>query len=316
MRRLVYRLRDAGLDPARAALPARPAARRDRADRAGRGHAALGAARGRAPAAVPADAGRPRLRRACASTRQLRTVRSPYADGEEFVAVPALRLDVALVHMNRADARRERAVPRARTRTSTTCTAWRPIRRSCPASASCRPARCSRRAAAVPAGQPGHGARRGRDAERRALHQLRARLRPGRGVPGRVRGGRRRPEPWPRFRADYLAGDEADYQEAVRGSAPRGGDQRRCRDATCATTAPTRLRGRLRGGLARRRRDPGQPDGRDPVARRPAGPAHVRARPAAHRRRGATCSTRTGTGGGLDALPGRVHGWSRPGSGT
>jgi glutaconate CoA-transferase subunit A len=33
----------------------------------------------------------------------LRTVRSPYDDGEELVAVPALRLDVALVHMNRAD---------------------------------------------------------------------------------------------------------------------------------------------------------------------------------------------------------------------
>jgi glutaconate CoA-transferase subunit A len=33
----------------------------------------------------------------------LRTVRSPYDNGEEFVAVPALRLDVALVHMNRAD---------------------------------------------------------------------------------------------------------------------------------------------------------------------------------------------------------------------
>jgi acyl CoA:acetate/3-ketoacid CoA transferase alpha subunit len=34
----------------------------------------------------------------------LRTVRSPYADGEELVAMPALELDVALVHMNRADA--------------------------------------------------------------------------------------------------------------------------------------------------------------------------------------------------------------------
>ncbi len=33
----------------------------------------------------------------------LRTVHSPYADGEELVAVPALELDVALVHMNRAD---------------------------------------------------------------------------------------------------------------------------------------------------------------------------------------------------------------------
>lgn len=35
---------------------------------------------------------------------ELRTVRSPYADGEELIAVPALRLDVALVHLNRADA--------------------------------------------------------------------------------------------------------------------------------------------------------------------------------------------------------------------
>jgi glutaconate CoA-transferase subunit A len=39
---------------------------------------------------------------------ELRTVRSPYADpfglGEELVAVPALKLDVALVHLNRADA--------------------------------------------------------------------------------------------------------------------------------------------------------------------------------------------------------------------
>jgi glutaconate CoA-transferase subunit A len=35
---------------------------------------------------------------------QLRTVRSPYEDGEELVAVPALPLDVAIVHMNRADA--------------------------------------------------------------------------------------------------------------------------------------------------------------------------------------------------------------------
>ncbi|MBB6344718.1 glutaconate CoA-transferase subunit A [Nonomuraea muscovyensis] len=35
----------------------------------------------------------------------LRTVRSPYGDGEELVAVPALTLDVALVHLNRADRR-------------------------------------------------------------------------------------------------------------------------------------------------------------------------------------------------------------------
>ena len=34
----------------------------------------------------------------------LRTVRSPYGDGEELVAVPALHLDAALVHASRADA--------------------------------------------------------------------------------------------------------------------------------------------------------------------------------------------------------------------
>ena len=35
----------------------------------------------------------------------LRMVRSPYADGEELLAMPALELDVALIHMNRGDAR-------------------------------------------------------------------------------------------------------------------------------------------------------------------------------------------------------------------
>jgi glutaconate CoA-transferase subunit A len=33
----------------------------------------------------------------------IRTIRSPYDDGEELVAMPALPLDVALVHMNRGD---------------------------------------------------------------------------------------------------------------------------------------------------------------------------------------------------------------------
>ena len=35
---------------------------------------------------------------------EIRTVSSPYDDGEELVAMPALGLDVALVHQNRADA--------------------------------------------------------------------------------------------------------------------------------------------------------------------------------------------------------------------
>lgn len=37
--------------------------------------------------------------------KDLRTVRSPYDDGEELVAMPPLRLDAALVHLNRADPR-------------------------------------------------------------------------------------------------------------------------------------------------------------------------------------------------------------------
>jgi glutaconate CoA-transferase, subunit A len=35
----------------------------------------------------------------------LRTVRSPYDDGEELVAMPAIALDAAFVHLNRSDAR-------------------------------------------------------------------------------------------------------------------------------------------------------------------------------------------------------------------
>jgi glutaconate CoA-transferase subunit A len=35
---------------------------------------------------------------------QLELVTSPYEDGEELVAMPAIELDVALIHMNRADA--------------------------------------------------------------------------------------------------------------------------------------------------------------------------------------------------------------------
>ena len=35
---------------------------------------------------------------------EIRTVTSPYDDGEDFVAMPALPLDVALIHQNRADA--------------------------------------------------------------------------------------------------------------------------------------------------------------------------------------------------------------------
>ena len=35
---------------------------------------------------------------------ELKMVRSPYEDGEELIAMPAIELDVALIHVNRADA--------------------------------------------------------------------------------------------------------------------------------------------------------------------------------------------------------------------
>jgi len=36
---------------------------------------------------------------------QIKTVQSPYEDGEDLVAMPAINLDVAFIHMNRADER-------------------------------------------------------------------------------------------------------------------------------------------------------------------------------------------------------------------
>jgi glutaconate CoA-transferase, subunit A len=36
-------------------------------------------------------------------TARLRTVRSPYDDGEELIAMPALSLDASIIHLNRAD---------------------------------------------------------------------------------------------------------------------------------------------------------------------------------------------------------------------
>lgn len=38
-----------------------------------------------------------------ARNRRLRTIRSPYDDGEVYVAMPALKLDAALIHVNEAD---------------------------------------------------------------------------------------------------------------------------------------------------------------------------------------------------------------------
>jgi hypothetical protein len=112
---------------------------------------------------------------------------------------------------------------------------------------------------------------------------LRPRLRPGRGFQRLYAT-----TPWAEFTERFLAVTRA-YQSAVRTWQRSGGDGRdpRARDTRTPPLPPRRvLRDRLRRGVARRRRDPGQPDGPDPLGRRPAGPAHLRAGPAAHRRRG------------------------------
>ena len=71
-----------------------------------------GLVRRRHPAAVPAHPRRPRLRRDAGEPRPRRPSPTRTAD-EELLAVPALKLDAALVHLNVADARGQRGVPRA-----------------------------------------------------------------------------------------------------------------------------------------------------------------------------------------------------------
>ena len=65
-------------------------------------------------------------------------LRRPDGEHEELVAMPALELDVALIHMNRADQARQRPVPRARPLHG------RPHGHGGRARPSCRPSRSSR----------------------------------------------------------------------------------------------------------------------------------------------------------------------------
>ena len=140
----------------------------------------------------------------------LRTVRSPYDGGEELVAVPAIHLDAAFVHLNRADARGNAvftgpdlyfddlflgaAAPGRR---------FLSVERIVPTD-ELTEGRCH-----ADAHRPLDGRRRDRGTQRRPLHQLRARLRAGRGVPAALRRrgpgsrdveGVRRPLPRPATR--------------------------------------------------------------------------------------------------------------------
>ena len=105
----LLRLRVAGLAAVlRPVVRQGPHHRRHRGPRDGRGHAALRAAGRRAAAAVPADPRRPGQRRARRSgATNSRPSRRPYPTGggfEELVAMPALNLDAAFVHLNLGDA--------------------------------------------------------------------------------------------------------------------------------------------------------------------------------------------------------------------
>ena len=162
-------------------------------------------------------------------------------------------------------------------------TAWwrRPAARTSPAA--CRTTAATRRSRPV----------RGGGRRRRRLAA----------VPGRVPGRRRGQLPAGRAAVPARAGRRVAPRRERPGVSAMDGDI----GPDGRGRQPGRgLRGGLRRGVARRRRDPGQPDGPDPDPGRPAGAAHLRARPAAHRRRGPSA----GVGRPADGRHGRVtEGW-------
>ena len=195
---------------------------------------------------------------------ELRTVTSPYEDGEEFVAMPALRLDAALVHLNRADrlgngqylgpdpyfddlfceaadaayVSCERLVETGRAGQG------RPRRRPCwSAGTSVTGVVETPNGAHFTSCVPDYG----RDEAFQKLYAT---------------------TPWPEFAARFLSGGERARLPARRpdlagGAAVSAGDRH-----------PRRvLRDRLRRGLARQRRGARQPDGPDPVLRAPGSPS-------------------------------------------
>src|SRR5207302_11345695 len=187
---------------------------------------------------------------------ELRTVRSPYSDGEELVAVPALALDAALVHVNRADPRGNGQVlgpdpyfddlfcmaARRRFVSCERVVATEDLLREGPVQTLVLNRSMVDGVVEAPGGahftscEPDYGCDEAFQAEyAKAAADA---------------------EAWSSFRIRYLDVDEAGYRRAVAGRGcgrePRGG-----------------LRGGLRRGLAGRRRGPGQPHRHRPHAGRP-----------------------------------------------
>lgn len=149
---------------------------------------------------------------------ELRTVVSPYGDAEELVAVPALPLDAALVHLNRADAAGnaqflgpdlyfDDLFCSAAARAYVSCesvVSTAELARSGPLNM-----RISRWmvAGVVEAPNGAHFTSCEPDYGRDEAFQAKY-----------VRAARD-PQAWAEFEATYLSGDEADYQRAVRADA-------------------------------------------------------------------------------------------------
>lgn len=254
----------------------------------------------------------------------LRTVASPYEDGETLVAMPALRMDAALVHMNRADRHGNgqylgpdpyfddlfcEAADTAYVSCEELVEGFGDVGDAVPQTL------LVQRHAVTGVVETPNGAHftscapdYGRDEAFQKLYAT---------------------TPWPEFAERFLParGDEKSYQEAVRSwHAEReehaGLAYERGHTHACARTGdghharndhhphPRRiLRHRLRRRLARQRRDPGQSDGADPVRRRPSRQAHVLPRSAPHRRRGDDRGSRRGAGG-LASVPCGTSPWS------
>ncbi len=152
---------------------------------------------------------------------ELRTVRSPYPDDEEFTAMPALRLDAALIHVNRADQRGngqylgpdpyfDDLFCLAAERAFMSCEQIVPtasLLESGPPQSLLINRAMVHGVVPTPGGAhftscvPDYG----RDEAFQAQYAAAA----------------ADPDAWPRFRAEYLAGDEDSYQQAVRRFADR-----------------------------------------------------------------------------------------------
>ena len=171
-------------------------------------------------------------------------------DGEELVAMPALELDVAFIHMNRGDERgngqylgpdpvlRRHVLPRG----------------EAPLHERREDRRDRRHGEGGPAPDAHHqshdGRRRDRGPRRRPLHRVPPRLRPRRGLPERLRRDREGPGGLARVQADTIST-----------SRTRPSTRRRCASDDASSERGADARRDLRGGggrgVSRQRRDPG-----------------------------------------------------------